>query len=45
MNVEEYRNQYELSGYEFVLTDTFVLIREQGMSSYVNKSAYLCRQP
>ncbi|PLA73419.1 hypothetical protein CYQ88_11260 [Hydrogenovibrio sp. SC-1] len=38
VNEEDYRKQFEMSGYEFVLTESFVLIREQGRDSATLKT-------
>ncbi len=37
-NEREYRIQYEMSGYEFELSDTFVFIREEGFDNKILKT-------
>lgn len=38
LNVDDYRRQFEMAGYEFVLTDSFVLIRELGRDTATLKT-------
>ena len=37
-NEEEYRRQYKMAGYEFILNNSFILIREKGFDSSILKT-------